>query len=203
MATKSKAKAGDEAGSQVTIPPLQIEEFSVTIVGDAELVCHKWSEKAIKMMEDKHARKPKADYRPVRKPRQEFLDSLYPHPDGGWGFPAIAFKKAAVRAAKGTELAMVDARVCFHVMGDLIKIKGKPIMREDMVRVGRGSADIRYRGTFKEWSCKLRIRYDASLISASQLINLINKAGFGVGVGEYRPEKDGSWGLYHVKVQAA
>ena len=39
-----------------------------------------------------------------------------------------------------------------------------PIMREDMVRVGMGTADIRYRAEFRDWSALLRISSYPDLI---------------------------------------
>lgn len=61
-----------------------------------------------------------------------------------------------------------------------------------------GTADIRYRPEFKHWRVKLPIKYNADKISLEQLVNLFNLAGFGVGVGEWRPEKDGQYGMFHV-----
>jgi hypothetical protein len=45
--------------------------------------------------------------------------------------------------------------------------EGTPTMREDMVRVGMGTADIRYRGEYRTWRVKLQIRYNANMISRS------------------------------------
>lgn len=67
------------------------------------------------------------------------------------------------------------------------------------MRVGMGVADIRYRCEFKEWSAVVKIRYNASVLSEAQIRNLFNVAGFGVGIGEWRPEKDGSFGMFHVE----
>ena len=92
----------------------------------------------------------------------------------------------------------MEARGAFHIDGDLVSIQGKPTMREDMVRIGKGVADIRYRGEFKTWSVRLRIRYNANVLSAEQIINLFETAGFGIGVGEHRPQKNGQNGLFHV-----
>ena len=72
-------------------------------------------------------------------------------------------------------------------------------MREDMVRVGMGVADIRYRGEFKTWSAEFSVRYNASAISLEQLVNLFNLGGFACGIGEWRAEKGGTYGMYHVE----
>ncbi len=95
-------------------------------------------------------------------------------------------------------MTKVEARGAFHINGDLVKIKGTPAPREDMVRIAMGTADIRYRGEFKKWSCEFEIRYNRCVLSEEQIINLFNAAGFGIGVGEWRPQKDGSMGMFHV-----
>lgn len=133
---------------------------------------------------------------------------------GEWGFPVIAFKAAAVTACTSIGgITKVMARQAFHVIGDmktdysgktafsgeLARIQGAdPRMREDMVRVGMGTADIRYRGEFWPWFVKLTVRFNANVLSAGQIANLFNTAGFGVGIGEWRAERDGSSGLFHV-----
>ena len=75
-----------------------------------------------------------------------------------------------------------------------------PLMREDMVKVGMGSADMRYRGEFQNWSCLLRIKYNTNgMYRLDQIINMINAGGTVCGVGEWRPERDGQYGIYHVE----
>ena len=77
-----------------------------------------------------------------------------------------------------------------------------PEMREDMVRVGMGSADIRYRGEFSNWSADLNIRFNANgQYSLEQIVNIINAGGSVCGVGEWRPEKDGQYGMFHVEAK--
>ena len=48
----------------------------------------------------------------------------------------------------------------------------------------------------------LDITYNASAITPAQVVNLLNIGGFGVGVGEWRPEKDGGFGRFHVATEA-
>lgn len=75
-----------------------------------------------------------------------------------------------------------------------------PSMREDMVRVGMGSADIRYRGQFDNWSINLNISYNVNgQYSIEQILNIINAGGYACGIGEWRPEKDGQYGVFHVE----
>jgi hypothetical protein len=188
--------SGDATG--VTIPAINRQRMRVTLVGDSALISHKWSDKAKKEMLDKQMKQAKTA-KAAKDPERDYRESLYEHPDGGYGFPCVAFKAAAVGACRFTDgLKMTEARGAFHVDGELAKIEGEPTMREDMVRVGMGTADIRYRGEFQSWRTTLEISYNADAISIGMIVNLFNLAGFGVGVGEWRPEKDGSYGRFHV-----
>jgi hypothetical protein len=59
-----------------------------------------------------------------------------------------------------------------------------------------------YRGEFPTWSATFEVRYNASVLFADQITNLFNVAGFGVGIGEWRPQKNCSFGRFHVEVDA-
>jgi len=193
------AVKAQEKTTVIEIPKIQISQMEIVLVGDSSLVSHKWSDKAKKMMLGKQMKEAKTA-KEAKDPHQDYLDSLYEHPDGGYGFPTIAFKAAAIKACRFTDgVKMTEARGAFHVVGDLAKVEGEPNMREDMVRIAMGTADIRYRGEFKQWKVRLLVRYNASVLSPAQIYNLFNLAGFGVGVGEGRPEKNGSWGMFHVE----
>lgn len=192
----------------VGIKAIEIQSMKLRIVGDTGLITHKWSEKAMKKMRDKHAKQAQAKGRDVRDPHQEYLDAIYLRKDGSYGFPAIAFKKAAVQACSSLKgyLTQVEAKQAFHVTGPegdtLVQIEGEPVMREDAVTVGIDSADLRYRPEFVQWETTLHIRFNAAVMSAEQIVNLFNVAGFAVGVGEWRNERNGLNGAFHVKTGA-
>ena len=129
-------------------------------------------------------------------------------PQSKFGFPTIGFKAAALdggfqqgalAAKAGTAaLAKTTARGAFQTIGEFAVIEGTPTPREDMVRIGMGTADIRYRGEFKTWATTLDIDYNPRSISIEQIVNLMNMGGFSNGIGEWRPSKDGSFGTFHV-----
>lgn len=212
MATAAKKDVGIE------LPALNIGLMEVTLVGDSPLIVHAWSEKAKKEMLDKQMKKAKPA-KEAKDPQADFEASMYRLSDGGYGFPSVAFKNAAVTAGTSVAgLTKIQARQAFHIMGEDVDIAGAfdgsksrvnlaridgddPTMREDMVRVGMGTADLRYRPEFKEWSTKILVRYNRNVLSESQILNLLNTAGFAVGVGEWRPEKDGQYGMFHVATE--
>jgi len=184
----------------ITVPGVVLQDCIITLKGDSPLICNKWSEKAKQEIRDKQMKIAKAAGREAKDPDKCFRDSLYQMPNGkDYGFPAIAFKAAAVNACSHIEgLTKVSARGSFHIPCDLIKIQGKPVMREDMVCVGMGAADLRYRGEFTEWQAEVPVRYNANAWSIEQLINVFNVAGFASGVGEWRPQKNGNFGMFKV-----
>lgn len=186
------------ADNIIELPQLEIQTVEITVVGDSPLIMHKWSEKAKSMMRDKQQKKA-TQGREAKDPKKEFEDSIHRCADGGPGFPSIGFKAAAVTSCTSIAgVTKVAARQAFHVQGDLVPILGsKPKMREDMVRVGMGVADIRYRAEFWPWHATLKISYNTRALSIEQIMNLLNTAGFGVGVGEWRPERDGQYGRFH------
>lgn len=196
------AKAKEQGTDLVDLKKINIQRVLIDIVGDSPLIVHAWSAKAKKEMLDKQMKKAKTA-REAKDPMRDYEEAFYRLPDGTPAFPTIAFKSAAVSAGGrfSEGLKMTELRGAFFVEGEYVEIIGDPSMREDMVRVGMGTADIRYRPEFKQWKVQLPIKYNADKISLDQLVNIFNLAGFGVGVGEWRPERDGQYGMFHVETK--
>lgn len=193
MATKKPT------AEQIVLPRLNLQTIQLRLVGDSPLIVHAWSEKSRKAMLDKMLKKANTG-RAAKDPEQEYRDSLYPHPEGGYGFPSIAFKSAAVDAASFVEgVTKVTMRGAFHIPGELVKLEGEPVPREDMVRLNGLTSDIRFRGEFKEWATTLTVQFNANAISAEQIANMFSVAGFSIGIGEWRPAKDGQFGRFHLE----
>lgn len=210
----------------IEIRPVKIVRTKLTIVGDSPLIVHAWSEKAKRMMLEaqmKTAKTKKA--REPRNPFEEFVDSMYwisekpadKSPDGfnealvngaKFGFPVTAIKQAAIAAAyrSGSTKDMASLRGVFFINGmensEYATIKNSsPEIREDMVRVGMGSADLRYRAEFPNWKMDVALTYnDNGVYTLEHIINAINLGGFMCGIGEWRPERDGQYGMYHVEL---
>jgi hypothetical protein len=74
----------------------------------------------------------------------------------------------------------------------------EPTMREDMVRVGMSQTDMRYRPQWDEWSIDVEFEVDTELLRPDDVLTLVDRAGFGVGICEWRPEKGGEFGRFCV-----
>ncbi len=190
---------------QVVIDQIAAETISVPIIGTAPLLVHKFSEKAKRqMLDNMQGRKsPKV----AKDPKAEYEAAFYRTKDGGYGFPAIAFKAATVSASRfyGKSVTMTSLRQFVFINGEpsedgqqMVRIEGEPTMREDVVRVGMGGTDLRYRPQFLEWSTTLEVTYVTSALTRDSLLSLIDAGGLGVGVGEWRPEKKGDFGTYKI-----
>lgn len=125
-----------------------------------------------------------------------------------FGFPATAIKKAGISTVYRNEMSKdkVSLMGAFFIDGcgeeQLVEIKTPsiPSIRQDNVKVGMGTADIRYRPQFNEWSIDLSIRYNANgKLSLSDIVNMVNLGGQLNGIGEWRIEKSGQYGQFHVK----
>lgn len=65
-----------------------------------------------------------------------------------------------------------------------------------------GTADLRYRAEYVDWWARILVKYNTNVLSEAQILNLLNTGGFAVGVGEWRPERDGDYGRFHVATEA-
>lgn len=206
----------------IEIRPIKIQKVNIRIVGDTPLIIHAWSEKAKRMMLEAQMGLAKGKKKEAKDPVDDFIRSLYwltPMPEemteegfqkavengARFGFPVTAVKQAAISAAYrlGWSKNKMENRGMFFIDSDedgLIEIHSDtPIMREDMVKVGMGTADIRYRGEFRNWYADLCISYNTNgSVSLENIVNMINAGGYVCGIGEWRPERDGQYGMFHV-----
>lgn len=207
MAIDTKEMAGAVEYSQaITLTPLQIARVEIPVEGVTPLIMHRWSEKSKREMLEKQTKKTTVK-RAAKDPEAEYEAARYIFDDKHDGVPAVAFKAAIVGAARQFEgLTLVQLKSSLFVEGEgvdqLIQIDGKPVMREDTVRVGMGTADLRYRPIYTPWSAILHVRYVASAITLESVYALVDAAGLG-GVGEWRPSAPksltGSYGQFRIK----
>lgn len=207
----------------IEIRPLDIQRVNIRIVGDTPLIVHAWSEKAKRMMLEAQTKATKTKAKEKRDPFDDFIQSLYwiegkpevSTPEAfdeavrngaKWGFPVGAIKQAANSAAYRlgwvkNQMALRGSYFLKSDYGQMAEIKGSvPEIREDMVRIGMGSADLRYRGEFKDWYMDFTLEYNASgTMTLEQILNCLNAGGFACGLGEWRVERDGDNGRFHVE----
>lgn len=202
------AKATEDPIATIAIDRIAAKTARVPIIGTTPLIVHRFSEKAKRAMLDKQTgrRSPKEN----RDPQAEYEASFYRLEGGGYGFPVLAFKAATIGGARfyGKDVTMTALKQFLFFHGErgqdgqqLARIEGEPGMREDPVHVGAGKGganDLRYRPEFVDWRTTLEVTYVVSALTLNSVLSLIDAGGLGVGVGEWRPEKNGDFGTYRV-----
>lgn len=206
-----------KAAVSISIPEIKLEEHRLYLLGTSSLIVHAFPEKARKEMLAKQMKQAKGG-RDARDPYAEVQSAKYILPDGRHGFPAVAFKDTAVTACTSiSDVTKVAARQAFRVKGLPMQASGiidgafvrtalvpivahEPTIREDVVRlsgIGR-TAEMRYRPEYPIWGVELDVILNPQIISIGQLGSMFQAAGHGVGVGEYRPERDGDCGTFEL-----
>ena len=134
-----------------------------------------------------------------------------------FGFPITAIKQAALAACYRAGLIpnQVMMRCSFYLNAidgvnfgtgselAVIETDEPPVFREDMVKIGSisKSADLRYRPCFNNWKIRLTISLiDVGTFNMESVINAINMGGFMNGIGEWRMERNGDFGRFHVEL---
>ena len=192
--------------------------FKIWIVGDTPLITHAWSEKARREMLGKQvgALKPAKE---KRDPQADFVSSLYEMGDGVYGFPATGVKNCIMSAAhKDKGVARSAVMSALWIDADMVRVRpalagaicdmplvrihgSKPEMREDMVKIGSGLnkvANLSYRGQFTHWAMRITGRFNFSVLKDDALAFIIQDSGMASGLGEWRNEKKGMFGAFHL-----
>ena len=209
---KNRLPAEMQAAVPVSLQKPDIRILEINLKGVTPLIVHAFSAKSQKQIEDKQQQVAKGP-REKRDPRQEYLNAFYmmpgsPAPEtkgARYGIPASGFKRACEGVCAGKFVNGITGTFCkraFFVLDDgggMVELKcSKPVMRTDIVRIGTfgKTPDPRYRPEFKDWACTLRIRYNATVITPEQIVNIFMYAGLHEGWGEMRAGKgygNGQW----------
>lgn len=189
--------------------------MEVTIVGDGDLVLNKMNDINKKELIDKRKNKAKDTEKPNvwegvitsihwrdGKPSDMSEDGLKKALEEnapcitGFGLKK-SFGDAVVRNEIDKYKTKFDAGVNVVAKGGLVPIKfSEHFLDEKLMSPKKGSPVLVYLNRFSGWSATFTISYMESVYSAEQIINIINLAGFGLGIGSGRTS---GFGRYHVE----
>lgn len=183
--------------SESPITKLNDSFVGVEVAGSA-LIQNCFNQKAVEEMLRKHMgfevkREPK-------KPRECIERATIRNMVEAVCMPPIGFKKGMLTAAAaGKSFKKTHLRQQIMIEGNSIPIQyERMVPRMDIVRLGgmTRTPDIRFRPMFENWTARMIITF-SDAIQVESVIDLLNRAGK-VGIGEWRPEKDGTFGTYEV-----
>lgn len=197
----------------VVITPPKIGHAVIHIRGVAPYVQHKFGAKARQKLADQHMAGSHAKSRKVREPRDfdaDCHDATHFARDGWYGIPAPSFRNAMISACRLVGFQMTKAKLSFFVKHDgvdpdgtpLVRLFGEPEKHMAYVRNETGVVDLRCRPMWHEWEAKVQVQWDEGQFSATDIYNLMARAGLQVGIGEGRPDSKNSagqgWGLFEL-----
>ena len=191
---------------QISAPDFR--SIQLTIRGTTPLVINRFSAKAMQQMQETQEAGSTARSKKIRQPKN--FDALFEDAkhvsDEGWeGIHAASFRNGAISACRACGFKMTHAKLAFSVIQDgFDRIDGAPLVKlieanaEKWIaptRNATGVIDLRSRPMYKTWKANLRIRFDAGMLTESDVVNLIARVGVQVGIGEGRPDSKNSAGL--------
>jgi len=166
-----------EEVATIQLDRIAAETILVPIIGTTPLITHRFSEKAKRQMLD--AMQGRKSPKVAKDPVAEFEAAKYKFEDGGEGIPVIAFKAATVGGARfyhGVTMTQIKQFLFFRgetgVDGQsLARLEAESRMREDVVRVGRGGTDLRYRPEYPEWKTTLTVTYVTAALTRNSVLS--------------------------------
>ena len=204
--TATKTKAASKAAMAITPPDFRY--LQIDIQGTTPLVMNRFSAKAQEEMKAKQEAGSTSSSKKVREAKDFtalFEGAKHVSTEGWEGIHAAAFRNGAISACRAVGFKMTHAKLAFMVLADgLDRVDGAPLVKltegvaEEWIaptRNATGVIDLRCRPMYKTWAATLRIRYDAGMLTATDVTNLIARVGMQVGIGEGRPDSKMSAGL--------
>lgn len=197
----------------IELKPLGNKFMEVTIVGDGNLVLNKMNDVTARKLTDE--RKNKAKNKEVPNTWEEIITSMHWEKGKPTDFSEEGLKKALKENAPcitgfGLKQSFRDAVVRHKIdrygtnfeanvnlVGELFPITfAEHFIDEKLMSPKKGSPVLVHLNRFSGWSAVITISYMENVYSAEQIINIINLAGFGLGIGSGRTS---GFGRYHVE----
>lgn len=125
--------------------------------------------------------------------------------DGHLYVPGINIQRCLINGAtyskgKGRASLQKQAAACLLVNPEYVLLYQTDYtidMRAVVVPATKGRI-VRYRPRFEQWKLTFGILYDPQLLSKVELRQIVDDSGSRVGLLDFRPEKKGPFGRFHV-----
>ena len=199
----------------VTLQAIAPKSVKIRIVGDSDLVLNKMNDVTSRDLMDRRKDKAKSMEKP--NPWEQIITAMHwyngtpkEYTEEGLAkalaedIPCISafglkksFGDAVVRNEIDKYKTKFDAGVNVLAKGNLVPIKfAEHYVDEKLMSPKKGSPILAHLNRFVGWSADVEISYLDTVYSLEQIINIINLAGFGLGIGSGRTS---GYGRYHVE----
>lgn len=191
----------------VSIEAIKTRRITVSIVGTSPFIMHRFAMKAWQELLYPSPKKNQSERASSLKhnPLEEYRGCFYRNRDAR--APALfhlpdgmfhgALSAAAIDIPGATRAAMERLT---SIAGASINLFGVPHLMMSMVRNSdmNRTPDVRTRPIFPRWACQVTVEYKIDPLTDAQIINLLGAAGVIVGIGDWRPQKGGSYGKFRI-----
>jgi len=190
---------------KINMQMINVEIMKVKVVGKSPYLSEPMDMAVLDVYDAKKSKRnyTKDDISEEEKAKEKYYFTT----DGKKGIPSRAFYNSMIRASsylidkKQGGMRVVKEGVI--VKGDILPLKYSK--EEVLTHWGRTSGQTKsprkiMRNAFYDWSVNLEIEYNTNQLSSEQVINILNWAGFHIGVGAFRKEKTGNYGMFFVEV---
>lgn len=199
----------------IEVQKIEPKKIRISIVGDSDLILNKMSDPTAKALTDQRKDRAKSLEKPNMweeiitaihwlhgKPEEFSEESLKDALENnvpcisGFGLKK-SFGDAVVRNEISQYATKFNASVNIIGQGDnLVPIKFvEHHVDEKLMSPKKGSPVLVHLNRFTGWSADIDISYIDNVYSEDQIVNIVNLAGFGLGVGSGRSS---GYGRYHV-----
>lgn len=209
-----KRRKNKMATQTIEIKRIDVKQVTVKIVGDGDLILNKMNDVSTRQLTDQRKNKAKdlevpneweqiitamhwRDGKPTDFSEQGLIDALK---NNAPCLTAFGLKKSFGEAVVRNEIdkfkTKFDPSVNIIAKGNLIPIKfTEHYIDEKLMSPMRGKPVLVRMNRFSGWSAEFTIQFTENVYSLEQIINIINLAGFGLGIGSGRTS---GYGRYHV-----
>jgi len=193
------------AEETINIKPLRIGMLKIKVIGRTPYMPEPMDLAVLDRYDKKKSKQTyqKDDISEEDKAKEKY----YYTTDGKKGIPVRAFYNSMIRASSylfdKKDGGMRNVKEGINLKGNIIPLNYKKEVRVE--HWGRMSGMTKaprkiIRNSFEDWSCEIEVEYNQEQLSPEHIINILNWAGFHIGVGAFRKEKTGNYGSFYVKV---
>lgn len=199
----------------IEIKRIETKQVTVKIVGDGDLILNKMNDVSTRQLTGQRKNKAKdmevpneweqiitamhwRDGKPTDFSENGLIDALT---NNAPCITAFGLKKSFGDAVVRNEIdkykTKFDNSLNIIAKGNLIPIKfTEHYVDEKLMSPKKGSPVLVRMNRFSGWSAEFTIQFTENVYSLEQIINIINLAGFGLGIGSGRTS---GYGRYHVE----
>lgn len=192
----------------LSVPAPNFQVLDIPIVGTSPYCQSAFGGRPVEEMKESQLAGSTGKSRKKREPKdfeQRYRDCTHRSAAGWAGIPASSFRTAMISACRVCGVVMTRAKLAVFIIQDgfdvnsgdpLVRISPEPEMKISPLRNDNGSMDLRARPYWEPgWKAVVRIKFDADVMRAVDVVNLMFRVGQQVGIGEGRHDSKKCCGI--------